>query len=223
MIDRLPDPPLLVITDRATAAGPVAEIVAAALRGGCRWVMIRDKETEGDGIAPELVARCRAAGAVAVVNGDVARAATLTAGGVHLQSALEVGPARAILGVTALIGVSCHSESDIGAAEAAGADYVTLSPVFLTASKPGYGPALGLDGLQSACRGTRLPVLALAGIDAGNAGACLVAGAAGIAVMGGVMRATDPEATVQRLVGALVDPSAGPLYVKRTSKPVSGG
>ena len=213
MIDRLPDPPLLVITDRATAAGPVAEIVPAALRGGCRWVMIRDKDAEGEGIAPELVARCRAAGAVAVVNGDVARAARLTADGVHLQSALEVGHAREMLGASALIGVSCHSESDIGAAEVAGADYVTLSPVFLTASKPGYGPALGLDGLEIACRGTRLPVLALAGIDAGNTGACLVAGAAGIAVMGGVMRATDPESTVQRLVDALVDQPGGPLYV----------
>jgi thiamine-phosphate pyrophosphorylase len=207
---RLPDPPLLVITDRATAVAPRAtavapmpDIIAAALRGGCRWVMLRDKNAEGDEIARDLVALCHDVGALVVVNGDVEQAARLNADGVHLQSASMVAPARAKLGITALIGVSCHSTGDISAAEASGADYATLSPVFLTDSKPRYGPALGLEGLGEACSTTRLPILALAGIDAGNASSCLAAGAAGIAVMGGVMRATDAKTTVQELIGEL--------------------
>lgn len=202
--DRLPSPPLLVITDRATAVGPVPDIIAAALRGGCRWVMLRDKNAQGDEIARDLVARCHDLGAIAVVNGDFARAARLNADGVHLRSASMVAPARAMLGTIALIGVSCHSTGDISAAETSGADYATLSPVFLTDSKPGYGPALGLEGLSNTCSNTRLPVLALAGIDAGNVRSCLDFGAAGAAVMGGVMRATDPEKTVQELIGALL-------------------
>lgn len=203
MINPLPEPPLLVITDRATAVGPVPDIIAASLRGGCRWVMLRDKNAEGDEMARDLVARCHDAGAIAVVNRDAGLAARLSADGVHLQSASMVALARATLGKTALIGVSCHSTGDISAAEASGADYATFSPVFLTDSKPGYGPALGLEGLSEACGATGLPILALAGIDAGNARSCLAASAAGIAVMGGVMRAGDPETTVQELIGAL--------------------
>ncbi|HEY2540814.1 MAG TPA: thiamine phosphate synthase, partial [Stellaceae bacterium] len=106
--------------------------------------------------------------------------------------------ARARL-LRALIGVSAHSAADAAAQLRAGADYVTISPVFLTASKPGYGPALGLDGLAAAAAAPG-PVLALGGITAENAGLCRAAGAAGVAVMGDVMRADDPQATVADLV-----------------------
>jgi thiamine-phosphate pyrophosphorylase len=85
----------------------------------------------------------------------------------------------------------------------AGADYVTISPIFLTDSKPGYGPALGLDGLRAAVAAAPGPVVALAGIGATNAAACVAAGASGVAVMGEIMRAGDPEATVRALIDAL--------------------
>ena len=87
----------------------------------------------------------------------------------------------------------------------AGADYVTLSPIFLSDSKPGYGPALGLDVLAAAAEADAAPgpVVALAGITPDNAASCLAAGAAGIAVMGEIMRAEDPEKTVRRLLTAL--------------------
>jgi thiamine-phosphate pyrophosphorylase len=103
----------------------------------------------------------------------------------------------------ALIGVSAHASGEAAALLAAGADYVTVSPVFLTDSKPGYGPALGLDGLAAAVGEARGPVVALAGITPANAAACLAAGAAGVAVMGEVMRAVDPEAVVRALIAAM--------------------
>jgi thiamine-phosphate pyrophosphorylase len=80
---------------------------------------------------------------------------------------------------------------------------VTLSPIFLTASKPGYGPAVGLAALAAAARLSPGPVVALGGIGADNIAACLAAGARGIAVMGEIMRAADPEATVRRLLVAI--------------------
>ena len=104
----------------------------------------------------------------------------------------------------ALIGASAHSAAEAAALIAAGADYVTVSPVFLTESKPGYGPAIGLDGLAEAVA-ARLGA-ALAGVTPANAAACLAAGAAGVAVMGEVMRAADPEATVRALVEAISAP-----------------
>ena len=80
----------------------------------------------------------------------------------------------------------------------------TYSPVFATASKPGYGPALGLDGLAAGCRAVPdLAVLALGGLGPGRVGACVRAGAAGVAVMGAVMGAGDPAAVVRSLVDEL--------------------
>ncbi len=94
----------------------------------------------------------------------------------------------------------------------AGADYVTVSPVFPTASKPGYGPAIGLDGLAGRSRRRAAPVVALGGITPDNAALCRAAGAVGIAVMGEVMRADDPQATVARLIHAF---SQKPRFSRR--------
>jgi thiamine-phosphate pyrophosphorylase len=101
----------------------------------------------------------------------------------------------------ALVGRSCHDAAELRAAAAEGCDYVTLSPVFASASKPGYGPALGLDGLATlvtAHAGTA--VYALAGVRPDDVPGCLAAGAHGVAVMGTVMR--DPR-TVEDYLAAL--------------------
>ncbi|MGH6976892.1 MAG: thiamine phosphate synthase, partial [Stellaceae bacterium] len=92
---------------------------------------------------------------------------------------------------------------DIARAETEGADYVTLSPIFATASKPGYGPALGLDELADLAAKSLIPVLALGGVDAAAVGSCLAAGAAGVAVMGAVMAVADPRAVTSALVAGL--------------------
>ena len=85
-----------------------------------------------------------------------------------------------------------------------GAAYATLSPVFPTAPKPGYGPPLGLAGLARLARTVPdLPVYALGGIDAASAAACRGAGAAAVAVMGAVMRAAEPEAATRELLAAV--------------------
>ena len=140
------------------------------------------------------------------VSADVDTAAVLGAGGVHLPQRLAVGEmvrqARARLGDTALVGVSCHSLAEAEAAERLGADYITLSPVFLTDSKPGYGPALGIGPLQAMIAKLRIPALGLAGISTGNAGEVRGAGASGIAVMGEIMRATDPARATSKLIDA---------------------
>jgi thiamine-phosphate pyrophosphorylase len=126
-----------------------------------------------------------------------------------------VSGARQRLGHTAVIGVSAHRQGDVAAAAAAGADYVTLSPIFLTSSKPGYGPALGLVAIGQAAK-FRISVLALGGITAGTVAACLDAGAGGVAVMGEVMRSDDPGGTVGTLLAACKaataaeDSAAGP-------------
>ena len=73
-------------------------------------------------------------------------------------------------------------------------------------SKPGYGPALGPQGLTLIAKACPVPVIAIGGVTFENIPDCLVAGAAGIAVMGGVMRAENPGDAVAQLIAALGAP-----------------
>jgi thiamine-phosphate pyrophosphorylase len=202
---RVPLPgPLLVITDRHQARQPLESIAAAVGRGGGRWLLFRDKDLDAPArrdLAVRLARIAAEEGFVLSVSADVELAAAIDAAGVHLQAASQVAPARERLG-DAVIGVSAHSLADVAAAAAAGADYVTLSPIFITESKPGYGPALGTEALRTAAT-HGIPVLALAGVTAATAGACFAAGASGVAVMGEVMRADDPARVVRDIVTAL--------------------
>ncbi len=150
-------------------------------------------------------------GATVIVHEDIEAAIAAAAGGVHLPSGASPVAARRRLGARALIGCSAHDATELAAA--AGADYATLSPIFPSASKPGYGPAVGITRLASAVAAIRLPVIALGGIDATNIVPCIDAGAAGIAVMGGVMAAADATAVmaglIRTLAGALAARNAG--------------
>jgi thiamine-phosphate pyrophosphorylase len=133
----------------------------------------------------------RASGRSATVPSDLGPAGGRIADGVHL-SALATVPAPR----PPMVGRSCHSAADLAAAAWEGCDYATISPIFLTASKPGYGPALGVDAL----RDPPLPVYALGGIGPAQVQACRDAGATGVAVMGHVMRADDPAVAVKELL-----------------------
>jgi thiamine-phosphate diphosphorylase len=194
-------PPLLVLTDETLTAGrPLLEVLARAIVGGARAVLLREKHrprAERRELAAAVADLLRPVDGILLVASDPA----IPAAGLHLAAADPL-PEPA----PALLGRSCHSRGEVRAAAAEGCRYVTLSPVFATASKPGYGPALG----PAALGGHPLPVWALGGVDAGNAGACLRAGAAGVAVMGAVMRARDPAAEVSRLNAAVAAAGAVP-------------
>jgi thiamine-phosphate pyrophosphorylase len=205
----LPDPPILVITDRRMAARPLAGVVGAALDGGCRWVLLREPDLDRGALivlGRELMALSAGHNALLSVSAEIAAAAAIGADGVHLPQRLadaaSVDAARQSLGDGALIGISCHSLEEATAAQLLGADYVTLSPIFLTESKPGYGPALGAGRLAEMAAELDIPVLALGGIGPDNAAALNGCGVAGIAVMGLVMRAADPAATFWELRSA---------------------
>jgi thiamine-phosphate pyrophosphorylase len=124
-----------------------------------------------------------------------------------------------------MVGRSCHDLGELRSARREGVDYATLSPVFVSPSKPGYGPALGLGGLAAACDAVPdVPVLALGGVGPGRAADCAAARARGVAVMGEVMRAPDPAAVVGDLVAelAVVLPGA-PTGGARATGAGSGG
>jgi thiamine-phosphate pyrophosphorylase len=195
----LPVPPLLVISDRHQARQPLEGVAEAVFAGGCRWFSLREKDLpakERRLLLAALVALGHRFGAVVTAHEDIEAVAAVGADGVHLPSGGSPEAARARLpGV--LIGVSAHSADEAAVLLRAGADYATASPVFLTASKPGYGPALGLEGLARIVARAPGPVIALGGITPENAASCLGVGARGVAVMGEIMRSADPRATVE--------------------------
>ncbi|HEX4869080.1 MAG TPA: thiamine phosphate synthase [Acidimicrobiales bacterium] len=201
----MPVGPLVVLTDRALAAAAgrsLPDTVHAAVRAGAPTVLYREKDLPaayrralGRDVADALVGT----DARLIVASDPALAAELGAAGIHLSSR-DPRPADHPGNVGALpFGRSCHSRAELADGAREGASWATLSPIHVTESKPGYGPALG----PAALAGTPLPVLALGGVTAARAPACLAAGARGVAVMGAVMGSVDPAAVVQELLDAL--------------------
>ena len=187
---------LLVLTDRTASPRPLRDQVAAAVDGGARAVVLRERDLP----APErahLADRLRAL--LAPVGGLLVLAGPGSPDAVHLAARDPLPSPR-----PRLVGRSCHDAAEVAAAAAEGCDWTTVSPVHLTATKPGYGPALGVAGLAAltALPGTP-PAYALGGVDASTAHACREAGAHGVAVLGAVMRAVRPDRAVTDLLRAL--------------------
>jgi thiamine-phosphate pyrophosphorylase len=210
---KLPAPPLLLVTDRRQARRPLVEVVGAALVAGCRWVSVREKdlpEEEQIALARMLMPMVRRHGARLMVHGDAALAKACGADGVHLPSGSDLAAARALLGADKLVGVSIHIVTEAEALDPTVIDYAIAGPAFETASKPGYGPEIGRKGLAEIARASRVPVLAIGGLNAVRAAEVLAVGPVGIAVMGGIMRASDPGQEVRALMATVVASPGGP-------------
>ncbi|WP_110182038.1 thiamine phosphate synthase [Nocardioides solisilvae] len=183
-----PLPRLLLLTDRRQlpAGRGLAATVAACHAAGLRAVVVREHDLSAP-VRRALVARLSRLPGLTVLT---SRLPDPSARGMHLAADQPV-PSGATWW-----GRSCHDVAAVGRAAAEGARWATLSPYAASASKPGYGPALP----ASAFAGHPLPVLALGGVEPGTAAAAVDAGAHGVAVMGGVMRETDPAEAVARLL-----------------------
>ncbi|MBM7076905.1 thiamine phosphate synthase [Micromonospora humida] len=183
---------VVLLTDRLVARGDLVDVVAGAVRGGVRWVVLREKDlprAERAALAVDLRAVLTQAGGTLIVAGPD----PLDGDAVHLPAAGPYPPPA-----VGLVGRSCHAAAEL--ARLGTEDYVTLSPVWPTRSKPGYGPPLRPDKLRDLIRRSPVPVLALGGIETPEqVTACVDAGAVGVAVLGAVMRAADPTAVAATL------------------------
>jgi thiamine-phosphate pyrophosphorylase len=200
---KLPEPPLLLITDRRQARRTLVEVVAAALTSGCRWVSVREKdlpETEQIALARMLAPMVWRHGGKLSLHGTPELAQAVKADGVHLSAGSDPQAARKLLGADKLIGVSIHSVGDAEAIDPGTIDYAVAGPAFETESKPGYGPEIGRKGLAEIARATRVPILAIGGLNVMRAAEVLAVGPLGIAVMGSVMRSADPARVMRELL-----------------------
>ena len=184
-------PRLLLLTDAAQlpAGRTLQDTLAECAAAGLRDVVVRELHRPEDERAA-IVADAIALG----LRVRAARTPLPGVAGVHLAVHQVVDEAGGLPH-----GRSCHDRPEVLDAAREGAAYVTLSPFAATASKPGHGPALP----PSAFAGHPVPVLALGGITPQNLASALGAGADGVAVMGAVMRSSDPAEVITRLLEGL--------------------
>ena len=195
---------LCYITDRkALTVMALADFLRQAIEAGVDLIQIREKDLETReliALVGPAVAAARGTATRVVVNDRLDVALALGAVGVHLGGqSLPPQVVRRLVPPGFLVGVSCHSLEDALEAEASGADYVVLGPVYETPSKLGYGPPLGLGTLGEVARRLKIPVLALGGLTVERVTPCLQAGATGIAGISIFQTATSLPERVREL------------------------
>ena len=188
-------PRLWYVTDgvRGTAGRAQAWVIEQAFRGGAGAVLLREPARSGRSWQQllEQLRPARRSGLRVVASRRLDLARALELDGVHLAAdAVPVRDARAWLGSGRWIGYSAHSIEEAARAVDEGADYVTLSPIHATASKPSARP-LGLDTLARAAAQVPAPVLALGGVTPDRTRGILEAGAWGLAVVSAIGGAAD--------------------------------
>jgi thiamine-phosphate pyrophosphorylase len=204
---------LYALLDPKAAFGkPLDDLCADLVAGGATLLQLRDKTSS----TRDMIARARelkaAIGAASekggpplLINDRVDVALAVGADGVHLgQDDMPAAEARAILGDQAIVGVTARSAEEARAVPHEIVDYVAIGGVFATASKDNTTTPVGLSGLRDLAalvraRAPNMPICAIAGITAANAGEVISAGADGVAVISALSRAEDPAAEARRL------------------------
>jgi thiamine-phosphate pyrophosphorylase len=205
---------LYLVTDRALC-GPrtVEEVVRSAALGGAAAVQLREKDLPTRPFVEEAL-KIRilldSFGIPLLINDRLDVALASGAAGLHIgQDDMPYAVARRILGPRAVIGLSVETWEDVERAEALDVDYLGVSPVFATPTKTDTKEPWGLDGLARIRASSRHPLVAIGGLNAGNAAAAVRAGADAVAVVSAVCAAPDPRHASRDLVriieGALAE------------------
>jgi thiamine-phosphate pyrophosphorylase len=195
---------LHVLTDREWSRGrDILEVVNAAIDGGATVIQLRDKTASTrtlieEGLALRELTRKR--GALFIVNDRIDVALAVEADGAHVgQDDMPATLARKMLGADRILGVSAGNLEEAAEAVKAGADYLGVGPIYPTRGKVDAGPATGEHLLTELAKRYTIPLVAIGGITAQNAGAVIRAGAHGIAVITAVVNAEDITAAAREL------------------------
>ena len=195
---------LYLVTDRDLAGGrPLEEIVRESAAAGVTAVQLREKSGSTRQFLEQASALRRAATELSIpliINDRVDVALACGADGVHLgQSDMQCALARRIVGKEMIIGVSVSTAGEAVEAEADGADYLGVGPLFATSTKADALPATGLSLLSTIRGAVRVPLVGIGGINYKNCGDVIRAGADGVAVVSAIISGADPGAAARAL------------------------
>ncbi|MBI3182484.1 MAG: thiamine phosphate synthase [Myxococcales bacterium] len=203
---RLPRGLYALCDDSVRPELPLEEKAQRLLDGGARVLQLRMKRTadrEALAAARGVVALCRVAGALCLVNDRVDLALLAGADGAHVgEEDLPAQNARALLGPHRLLGVTARNLAEVRAARAAGADYAGVGPVFESGTKRLAVPLLGLAGLAELARESPLPLVAISGIGLRNIREVAACGVHGAAVASDLLLAPDIAGRARELARA---------------------
>ena len=183
-----------ITDDSAPNLSPLKQ-TEIAIQAGATLIQYRNKSISVKDIqeAQSIRDLCKCNRVPFVVNDNIMLAKAVSADGVHLgQEDESPQTARAVLGNTAIIGISVSNLEELNRTDLAGCDYVGTGPVFSTHTKPDAKKAIGPEGLEQIVRAVDLPVVAIGGIDYLNAKECFDSGADGISVISCISRAENP-------------------------------
>ena len=193
----LPLPRLHAVTNHDILALPDLAARAASIAGAGAVALHARAGAVDAARVIELARLLGETGAAVLVNDRADLVREVGAAGVHLPSAgLPVEAARLLLGPDAIVGCSTHSPDEARAADAAGADYVFLGPIWETASHPAR-PPLGPDSIAAAQPAT---VIAIGGVTPERAALCRDAGAYGVAAISALWLAADPGSATREML-----------------------
>jgi thiamine-phosphate pyrophosphorylase len=195
---------LYFVTDRGLCGGkPLAEVVLQAVRGGASCVQLREKSVstrffvEEAGRIKDLLTPFKVP---LIINDRLDVALAVEADGVHVgQADMPYETARRLMGPTAIIGLSVETWEDVERAESLDCDYLGVSPVFATPTKTDTKEPWGLAGLAKIRAFSRHPLVGIGGLNAGNAGTVIMAGADGVAIVSAICASPDPFAVSREL------------------------
>ena len=183
------------------------EIARAAVRGGARMLQLRDKLRDKGEIfklAEPLQQLCKDNDVMLIVNDHVDLAAAVGSAGVHVgQTDLPVEQARQVLGPAQVLGRSNREIQQLIESQEMGADHVAFGAIYQTTTKSGTRAPQGVEPLRRAREVTKVPLVAIGGINAENVAPVVEAGADAICVTAAVASAPDPEAAATQLVEAI--------------------
>ena len=176
--------------------------VEQALLGGARIIQFRDKSNHSQQrlkTANELRKLTRQHNALFIINDDVKLSKDSSADGVHLGADdASISAARAQLGPTAIIGVSCYNDFSLAKqAGNNGADYVAFGRFFPSLTKP-HAIQANIEILQTAKRELDTPIVAIGGITSKNGGELISAGADMLAIVDDIFSQRDIKAAALR-------------------------
>ena len=185
-----------VITDNRLSRGRSAsEVVAQAIAGGATCIQLREKTLstrEYFYLAEKLRELTLERGVTFIINDHLDIALAVEADGVHLgKDDLPPVVARRIMPPHMIMGVTARNLQQALQFQDAGASYLGVGAVYVTATKGNTGPPIGLEGLAEVCRKVKIPVVGIGGISTAGAGAVIGAGASGVAVVSAVVSAPD--------------------------------
>ncbi|MBS1259487.1 MAG: Thiamine-phosphate synthase [Candidatus Scalindua arabica] len=193
----------ILITNRNICEAKLVDIISQAIDGGVETVQLREKDLSSVELyilAREIREITKKKGASLIINDRVDIALAVDADGVHLGwQSLDIEIVRKMIGHDKLIGFSAHNLQEAEKAENSGADYVTISPIFDTASKDYSIEPLGTEIIGKIKEEIDIPVIALGGINENNISSVLENGADGIAVISAILQSEDPMQSASRL------------------------